>query len=43
MIISFIFDTIMFDLGVMMKGEIRSWSLLEVKRLSYQYETVDWQ
>ena len=31
--ISFIFITFMFDLGIIMKGEIRCWSLWEVKEL----------
>ena len=31
--ISFILTTLMFDLGIIMKGEIRCWSLWEVKEL----------
>ena len=34
-IISFILVTLMFDLGVILWGEIKSWSLLGVKVLKY--------
>ena len=38
-IISFILMTLMFNSGVILKGEIRCWSLSEIKGLMTKYST----